>query len=214
MPHGLKRGPFSLDLGAPCCSMGALALQMGSHLAPGGPMPPRGFIRSWYLGDNWLLTRGPIYLQGAPWSSKRPIFSWFIGPWLLLGPIGSSPGAHLAPGAPMPPRDPICFWSGALACSRGPLLGIVVFCWALKPILRPQRKWTPTSHCPAGHRPAGRRQLWGLHRPAPCGDLITAKGQGGAPLLPPPLGYVLGIIYSRGVRFGHFSNAIQSEVQC
>ena len=33
-----------------------------------------------------------------------------------------------------------------MALDKGPLLGLLgVFCWVLKPVLRPQRKWTPAS---------------------------------------------------------------------
>ena len=55
-----------------------------------------------------------------------------------------------------PPKGPRLFLIWGLARFRGPLLGIGVFCWAPKPVLRPQRKWSLASLRPAGRRPAGR----------------------------------------------------------
>ena len=47
--------------------------------------------------------------------------------------------SHQSSGAPLHQRAP-------MALDKGPLLGLLgVFCWVLKPVLRPQRKWTPAS---------------------------------------------------------------------
>ena len=82
----------------------------------------------------------------------------------------------------MPPKGPIGSLSGALARSRGPLPGLGVFCWSLKPVLRPQRL---SPRGPAARRAKGRS----CGAPAdlrPAGALQPPR-EGGAPRPPPPL---------------------------
>ena len=128
-PHGHQRVVLTLALVA--------QLFWGPQLVSGAPLPPNSPVDSCFRGPT--CSRGPFALHlgshlapVAPWSSNGIVMSprlllEFLGAPVALGPHWLFIRAPSRSRGPMSPRGPIGSRSGALARSRGAILGIGCF---------------------------------------------------------------------------------------